>query len=144
MHRANNRHLMKIPIQTIVLLFAALTLPGLDGVAADPQKPAAKNADADNTAKNERDRNGNNKTPLDQSNKPEDIKITQDIRKAVVADDGLSMTAKNVKIITTADGKVTLRGPVNSDEEKMKIAAHAKKNAGNATVVNQLEVKGKK
>ncbi|OYW72430.1 MAG: hypothetical protein B7Z37_24915 [Verrucomicrobia bacterium 12-59-8] len=109
---------------------------------ADDKKPASdKRTDADNTAQNERDKSGDTKTPLDQSNRPEDIKITQDIRKAVMADDGLSITAKNVKIITTADGKVTLRGPVNTEDEKTKIDAHAKKVAGDAPVVNQLEVK---
>lgn len=50
------------------------------------------------------------------------------------------MTAKNVKIIT-ADGKVTLHGPVNSAEEKMKIEKLAKTVAGDAKVDNQLEIK---
>ncbi len=80
------------------------------------------------------------KTPLDQSNRPEDLKVTQDIRKAVIADETLSMAAKNVKIIT-AEGKVTLRGSVNSAEEKKKIVAYAKQSAGTAEVVNQIEVK---
>jgi len=53
------------------------------------------------------------------------------------------MTAKNVKIIT-AGGQVTLRGPVNSAEEKMKIEALAKTAAGDAKVDNQLEVKAAK
>ncbi len=121
---------------------AALALSSIDGSAADQKEPAAsKKADADNTAKNERDRDGKTKTPLDQSNRPEDIKVTQTIRKALMADDGLSMNAKNVKVITTADGKVTLRGPVNSEEEKTKIADHAKQAAGSATIVNKIEVK---
>ena len=50
------------------------------------------------------------------------------------------MTAKNVKIIT-ADGVVTLRGPVNTGAEKMTIAKLAEANAGGAKVMNQLEVK---
>ncbi|WP_146855817.1 BON domain-containing protein [Brevifollis gellanilyticus] len=94
----------------------------------------------DNTEKNERDRSGDNKTPIDQSNRPEDIKLVAEIRKAVVADDSLSMTAKNVKIITTP-GKVTLRGPVNTADEKTKIAAHAKAKAGQSEIVDQIEVK---
>lgn len=80
------------------------------------------------------------KTPLDQSNRPEDLKITQNIRKAVIADDSLSMVAKNVQIIT-AEGTVTLRGSVNNAEEKQKIVAHARTSAGGAEVVNQIEVK---
>ncbi len=43
--------------------------------------------------------------------------------------------------IITAGGQVTLRGPVNSAEEKMKIETLAKSAAGNAKVDNQLEVK---
>lgn len=133
----------KLPHHPTVLLCSSLALAVLSfGVMADDTKKPAndKKTAADNTAKNERDQAGDTKTPLDQSNRPEDLKITQDIRKAVMADDGLSMTAKNVKIIT-ADGKVTLRGPVNNDEEKMKIDAHAKKGAGSVPVVNEIEVK---
>ena len=40
--------------------------------------------DADNTAKNERDRSGETQTSGDQSNSPEDVKITAAIRRAVV------------------------------------------------------------
>ena len=92
------------------------------------------------TRKNERDRSGETKTPGDQSNSPEDLKITQAIRQAVVKDESLTMTAKNVKIIT-AGGQVTLRGPVNTAEEKTKIEKLAKAAAGEAKVDNQLEVK---
>jgi osmotically-inducible protein OsmY len=98
---------------------------------------------ADNTGKNERDRSGETKTPLDQSNSPEDLKITQAIRQAIVKDDALTMTAKNVKIIT-AGGMVTLRGPVKTAEEKAKIEKIAKDAAGAAKVDNQLEVKADK
>ena len=55
-------------------------------------------------------------------------------------DDSLSMTAKNVKIITE-NGMVTLRGPVKSQAEKSKIAQLAKSAAGQMKVDNQLEVK---
>ena len=55
-------------------------------------------------------------------------------------DKSLTMTAKNVKIIT-AGGQVTLRGPVSSAEEKMKIEKLAKTAAGEKKVDNQLEVK---
>ena len=97
----------------------------------------------DNSAKNERDASGDTKTSGDQSNKPEDIKITAAIRRAIVADDSLTMTATNVKIIT-ADGIVTLRGPVKTADEKMKIAQIAQKEAGKMKIDNQLEVKESK
>ena len=116
---------------TLSLLFASAFT--FSAIAED--KPAA-----DNTAKNERDASGETQTSGDQSNSPEDIKITAAIRRAVVADKSLSMTAKNVKIIT-ANGMVTLRGPVNSAEEKATIAQLAKSAAGAAKIDNQLEVK---
>lgn len=123
------------------LLFSSLAILSLGLTAAEPKKPASgKKVTADNTAKNEQDRSGETKTPMDQSNKPEDIKVTQEIRKAVMDDSALSFTAKNVKIITAA-GKVTLRGAVDSTEEKAKIAAYAKQNAGKNKVVNEIEAK---
>ena len=98
---------------------------------------------ADNTKKNQRDRSGETKTSGDQSNSSEDVKITAAIRRAVLRDHSLSMTAKNVKIIT-ANGMVTLRGPVKSDAEKAKIVELAQSAAGNAKIDNQLEVKASK
>jgi hyperosmotically inducible protein len=95
---------------------------------------------ADNTKKNQRDRSGETKTSGDQSNSSEDVKITAAIRRAVVRDHSLSMTAKNVKIITS-NGMVTLRGPVKSDAEKAKIVELARSTAGNAKIDNQLEVR---
>ena len=102
-----------------------------------------KAKDADNTAKNDRDRDGKTLTPGDQSNTPEARKLTQAIRQAIMKEKSLTMTAKNVKIITT-DGRVTLRGPVNTAEEKTKINELAKATAGTVPVDNQLEVKAAK
>jgi osmotically-inducible protein OsmY len=62
------------------------------------------------------------------------------IRKAVVSDESLSTYAHNVKIIAQ-NGKVTLKGPVRSEEEKRTIEAKATEVAGAGNVVNQLTVK---
>jgi len=94
--------------------------------------------DATNTKVNDRDRHGA-LTPMDQGG-GNDRDITAAIRRAVVADKALSFTAKNVKIITVG-GKVTLRGPVKSDEEKSSIEQKAKAATGVSDVDNQLEVK---
>ncbi|CAN5476171.1 hypothetical protein BH20VER3_BH20VER3_14210 [soil metagenome] len=94
---------------------------------------------ADNSGRNVRDRSGDTKTSGDQSESSADIEITAAIRRAVMEDDSLSMTAKNVKIIT-ADGVVTLRGPVKSAAEKKTIGKLAHANAGDAKVMNELEV----
>jgi osmotically-inducible protein OsmY len=78
-------------------------------------------------------------TPADQSNAKMDLRITQEIRKAVVADDSLSTNGHNVKIITV-DGVVTLRGPVDSEAERSRIAETARGVAGVMKVNNQLEI----
>jgi hyperosmotically inducible periplasmic protein len=100
----------------------------------------AQETKPDNSAKNERDRSGETKTSGDQSNSSEDTKVTADVRRAIVKDHSLTMTAKNVKVIT-AGGVVTLRGPVKSAEEKTKIEQLATAAANGAKVDNQLEVK---
>jgi len=95
----------------------------------------------DNTGVNTRDRDGNNKTPIDQQETTSDVKITADIRMKIVNQEGMSINARNVKIITK-DGKVTLRGPVNSEEEKKTVEGFAKNVAGDGNVDSQLEVAG--
>jgi osmotically-inducible protein OsmY len=107
---------------------------------ADVQVIAEDTAhDADNTDRNERDRDGDTLTPMDQGKSEGDRTITQTIRKAVVDNDKLSTNAHNVKIITV-DGAVTLRGPVKTAEEKATVEALAQKAPGVKAVDNQLEV----
>ena len=99
------------------------------------------NRAADNSAINQRDRGHETLTPIDQSNKPSDLKMTQEIRRAIVKDNALSTAAKNIKIITI-DGAVTLRGPVKTEQEKANIAAKVAQVAGDSKVHNELEVAG--
>jgi hypothetical protein len=99
----------------------------------------ATRAEPDNTRVNERDRDGATATPMDQGGSSTDRAITAEIRKAVVGDDTLSFTAKNVKIITK-DGNVVLRGPVKTENERASILAKAQRVAGSERVTNQLEV----
>jgi hyperosmotically inducible protein len=94
----------------------------------------------DNTATNERDSSGETKTSGDQSNSSADLKTTQAIRQALMKDGELSTTAKNIKVIT-ANGLVTLRGPVRTAQEKAKIDQLVKAAAGGAKIDNQLDVK---
>ncbi len=78
----------------------------------------------DNTAINDRDRNGPH-TPLHQANRDSETKITAAIRRSLMSDKTLSFTAKNVKVITVGT-TVTLRGPVMSGHEKATIEGLAK------------------
>ena len=100
---------------------------------------SAATAPADNTKVNERDQKTAALTPGDQGENDVDRNITQKIRQGVVKSDSLSMTAKNVKIIT-ANSVVTLRGPVKSDKEKTDIVMIAQATDGVKRVDNQLEV----
>ena len=95
--------------------------------------------DADNTGRNVRDRGGDRPTAGTQSNKRDDVEVTRDIRRAIVDDGTLSTNAHNVKIITI-DGAVTLRGPVDSPQEKARVAAKAQQVPGVKHVDNQIEV----
>jgi len=128
----------------LILSISLLGLGGYSGSAhageATTPAPAAQVA-PDNTGRNVRDRSGETLTPGDQSESEADRTLTQRIRQAIVADDALSTTAKNIKIIT-ANGVVTLRGPVNSAQEKAAIAAKAHQIAGANKVENQLEIAG--
>jgi hypothetical protein len=68
-----------------------------------------------------------------------DRAITQKIRKAIHHDRSLSPYGRNIKIFIQ-DGKVILRGPVRSAEEKGNLEAKAASVAGQENVTNQLEV----
>ncbi len=101
---------------------------------------ADQTAQANNTKINERDRGNDTVTPTDQGMSAEDTQITATIRRSMMDDDRLSFAAKNVKVITL-NKRVTLRGPVSSDEEKTSIEALAKQANGVSVVDSQLEVK---
>jgi osmotically-inducible protein OsmY len=103
---------------------------------AQDSMPAAPN----NTAVNVRDRAPGAMTADQQSDTKSDMTITREIRRAVVKDESLSVLAHNVKIVS-ANGKVTLRGPVNTEREKVIIVREARVVAGANNVDNQLEVK---
>ncbi|PJD95245.1 MAG: hydrogenase [Parachlamydia sp.] len=97
------------------------------------------NRDADNTGRNIRDRNPGTLTSFDQSEKETDRTISQNIRRALMNDPTLSTNAKNIKIITI-DNIVTLRGPVNTAQEKAIIERIISQIAGIERLDDQLEV----
>ena len=105
------------------------------------ERPVATTEPVDrtNTGVNIRDRDSAAKTPIDQNENKADIQITADIRKRIVATK-MSVNAHNVKIITQ-NGKVTLRGPVTTEDEKKTIDEIAVDVAGANNVDSQLEVK---
>jgi hyperosmotically inducible protein len=111
---------------------------------ATPSNPVASDStEADNTQRNSSDQNKDTNTAEKQSSSKDDLALTQKIRQAVMKDGSLSMNAKNVKIIAQ-NGKITLKGPVESQQEKDAIATKAGEIAGKDNVDDQLEVKAKK
>lgn len=105
----------------------------------EPYFTSDTTSDVDNTGRNVRDRNDRTLTPLDQGNSQADVDTTAQIRKGIGAGKDMSVNARNVKIITN-QGHVTLRGPVNTAEEKRLIGVIANDIAQVANVDNQLEV----
>jgi osmotically-inducible protein OsmY len=104
---------------------------------ADKVDPVPIAAAPGSTVADQRDRDSANRTPADR--RASDAEITQRIRKAVVDDDNLTATAKNVKI-ATEDGRVTLRGNVRDAREKDTVESHARDIAGTGNVKNQIVI----
>lgn len=75
----------------------------------------------------------------DQGTAKADVDMTSQIRKEIFAVNEMSVNAQNIKIISS-NGRVTLRGPVNTEEEKRLITEIAVRIATAAKVDNQLEV----
>ena len=74
-----------------------------------------------------------------QSNAASDIKITQQIRKSVIADKHLSTYAHNVKIVAV-NGAVTLNGVVRSGQERSAIQMKAQAVVGKEKVTNDITI----
>jgi hyperosmotically inducible periplasmic protein len=128
-------------IRPLLLTLALLATPAVSlAQTAAEGNPAA--AAPDNTGVNARDRDSNAVTPFSQSNKRSDVETTRRIRRSLMRDKTLSTTAKNVKVVTV-DGRVILRGPVKSEQEKIAIADKAQHIVGAGKVDNQLEISGR-
>lgn len=99
----------------------------------------AQSTAPDNTKSNATSANSTNKssTADGQGNTAQDLKITQQIRKNIIADKSLSTYGHNVKIVTV-NGTVTLNGVVRDAREKDAIGSKAQAVA--SSVVNDLTV----
>jgi osmotically-inducible protein OsmY len=113
------------------LFFVGTLLAG--PIAQDQQRAP------DNTKTNQGDANKGAVTAEQQKVNPADRETTRQIRSALMKDKSLSTYAHNIKIITQ-DGKVTLKGPVRSEDEKASIEAKATAVAGADNVTDKLTV----
>ena len=118
-----------MPLGSLVFCISLMATP-------IPRYQETQQTPPDNTKQN---KDQTNPTADQQKMNPADRAITQKIRKAIHEDTTLSTYAHNIKIITQ-DGKVTLRGPVRSQEEKSNIEAKAVAVAGEGNVTDQLEI----
>jgi hyperosmotically inducible protein len=116
---------MKTPLRLVLpaacLMTASFTMP-VFGLAWEPLQTDAKPP----TSQNQK----NNKSDLD---------LTANIRKAIMAEKTLSTAAHNVKIISQ-DGRVTMRGAVNSQDEKDTVLAKAREIAGADNVTDDVKI----
>ncbi len=85
-------------------------------------KPATA---GDNSKVNQRDQNKTEPTADQQKENRSDLDLTKEIRQSLTKDKSLSTYAHNVKVIAQ-NGKITLKGPVRSDDEKSAVAAKAR------------------
>ena len=116
------------------ILFAASPLVR----AQDAQQPAP-----DNSKTNQADRDRSSANADQQKMNPADRELTRKIRSAIMSDKSLSTYAHNVKIISR-EGKVTLKGPVRSDDEKAAVLNKATDIAGQQNVIDELQIAPKK
>ncbi len=134
----------KISLLTLAVLASASTAltPAMaeDSAKSEQKFEESQQKAPDNTGKNTRDKKLGKPTAQNQSNQKKDVEITRELRRSIMEAKGLSVDAQNVKIITQK-GKVTLRGPVESESEKMMIDDLVKNCGSVASYTNQLEVK---
>lgn len=127
---------------TLNRLYAGILSAGLLlGVAAGAT--AQETPQPDNTKVNKGDTSASAPTADHAKNNLNDRQIMQQIRKSVIADKSLSTYAHNAKIVSD-HGKVTLKGPVKSEEERKTLEAKATDVVGAGNVTNQLSVKSDK
>ena len=120
--------------KTVPMDSRSTAMPSTPGAMAGESPTTAPN----NSGINTRDRAADALTAGMAGQTKPDVVLAADIRKRIVATE-MSVDAKNVKVVVLG-GKVTLRGPVKSQEEKDTIAKIAVDVGGEANVDNQLEI----
>ncbi len=121
-------------------LCAALGSSGAWLQAADMDNAATAPA-VDNSKMNSGDQSAAAPTADQAKNDVADRDLMRKIRQAIYKDKSLSTYAHNVKIIA-AQGKVTLKGVVHTQDEKATIESKATDIAGVGNVTNNITVKG--
>jgi hyperosmotically inducible periplasmic protein len=134
--QSTTRELLTVMAAGLLCLGARASLSQSSNSASAPDQGSVP---ADNSKSNATDPSNRSVTSGAQSNEKGDLRITQSIRKSLMADKALSTYAHNIKVVTV-DGHVTLNGVVRTDEEKADVEAKAASVAGPSNVVNDLKV----
>ena len=132
----NMRHRSWIPLQIVMGMAGALMLHS----AQQAPKAGNNTTQPDNTRTNRADRAAGGPTAEQAKNDRSDREIMQKIRKDIMSDKSLSAYAHNVKVIAD-HGKVTLKGPVHTDDERKTIEAKAAAVVGAENVTNDITIK---
>ena len=109
------------------------------GVSMLVASPSIAQTPADNTKANAQDRSKGAVTADQQKENAGDRDIASRIRQSIVSDKSLSTYAHNVKVIVR-DGRVTLKGPVRSKDERETVETKAIEVAGSGHVTNQITI----
>ena len=129
---------MHFTAKKLLLFIGAASVLGTALIAGPSPKQDQQPA-PDNTKTNKRDRDSSSPTADQQKMNATDRDLAKRVRQSLMSDKSLSTYAHNIKIVARG-GKVTLKGPVRSEEEKSAIEAKATEVAGAGNVMNQLEV----
>lgn len=121
---------MRISANVFAVIAAATTFSS----AATAAPPAV-----DNSAANAGDASKYAVTAQNQDNKHGDVKKLGKIRRHITSEKGLSMDAKNIKILVSKS-EVILKGPVKNEAEKVKLEEIAKSCCPELAVVSQITV----
>lgn len=121
----------------LICLIASLLLSST--LIAAPRRQTSQDSGADNSKMNQGDASKGRVTADQQKMNAADRDITRNIRSVIVKDKSLSTYAHNIKIISQ-DGKVTLKGPVHSSDEKTNIVGKATAIVGVDNVTDQLTI----
>jgi osmotically-inducible protein OsmY len=105
-----------------VLLAAAVMIAGVVPVRSLAQQPGDANV------------------PLHASNRADDQRVTDQIRKALASDDALSPAAKSVEVAIN-EQMVVLRGAVSSVDDKERVETIAGQYAGARQVDSELTLR---
>ena len=119
--------------------FRILTLAAAPSLACGLWAQDPQTKPPDNTQQNQRDRAAASPTADNAKNNLSDRDAMQKIRKSLIDDKSLSTYAHNVKVIAQ-NGRVTLKGPVRSEDEKRTVEQRAGDVVGADNVTSEITV----